>query len=247
MATSFVKEKKTEQSWDKSPAVQEEKQLATPAQGSPKFGLDGEFDSSDMVKPYLNIAQAVAPLCQSAGWRAGDIVLGKEYGMFRDKLDPIKIIVCKADKWFLEDLPYGTEGMPRRFKSSEEVLHAGGTVNKGSFLPALYNYILIEKPSKIFDQDFNVVTCPSFTVELDGRSFALALYNLTSTAYGGAGKTIITAAMRDPQRRTYLQEFWLSSILQKSDKFSWFSPVIKEGPKNSAGFISTLEAKLTEF
>jgi hypothetical protein len=220
--------------------------------------IEGEVDSSDYQKPYLGLAQGVG-FGVEYGWRPGDFVLGKEFGLYRpasnfDKgTDPIRAIVIRASKKFIERLPQDSAETPRIFDHLEDAKAAGlreywgtsgdKTKDRPTVEPVLRTGLLIAK-SKAFNQKGDPIDCPSFYLDLGdaGEQYAAALWSIGGTAYKAAASPIITYAKG---RKSYGFEIWLSSRAEKTEKTLYYVPVVKRGPDLSAKLVSEIEAQLS--
>lgn len=163
----------------------ESRGLALP---SPKVGMapgvQGEVDQSDLAIPSLNIVQNVGPL--SENFDGGQVLYSKEYVLDQ----PVSIIVLGIKKYFVEDLAYGDETMPKMFHREAEVFAEGGTLEWDGRTPPTYlraatALLLVrsDKHGEIMPYDFGA----------EGR-WGMAVWYLRKTSYTRAGRNIFTAA-----------------------------------------------------
>tara|TARA_R110000868_G_scaffold73521_2_gene213169 strand:+ start:4228 stop:5205 length:978 start_codon:yes stop_codon:yes gene_type:complete len=153
--------------------------------------VSGEVDTvSDLTRPRLEFVQSVGPLCEELGFTPGQIVFAKEALLWETDCVPLRIAVIAAKKRYVENLPYGSDDMPRMFNTIEEVREAGLWLEwQGNEAPPvaaiLTALILIEKPDNV-DSDL-------FTLEANDRLYAMAEWRIAGSAYKVAGRYLMTA------------------------------------------------------
>lgn len=171
--------------------VAESKSLVTAEDRGLSFsneGLDGEFTRDDIQIPGLNLVQSVGPL--SEHFTPGQMVYNKEE-VIGDKDNPVQITLLRMSKFYVEKLPYGSEVMPRKFKTEAEARAAGlvplweKQEGCGNFEPVLSCQVLIKgDPAKN----------TTWPIEFQGVPYAMARFTLRSVAYSATGKTLISAS-----------------------------------------------------
>lgn len=207
-------------------------------------GLEGEFDQSDIKIPRFSVVQAVGPLSGELGFIPGQIVYNKETIVGTVVKAPtggvlgtekLKITLLRLKKYFMEDLPYGSEERPAMFKSSDDARAAGflpvqdkkkcGPEHK-YFKPLIDADILVEG-------DASNVTFP---FNYNGTPFAIARWTLQSTAYTVVGKQFATDA--GLSLRAGLQtKFYTVSCKKEKVGANWvFVPRVQLTGLNDAAF-----------
>lgn len=156
--------------------------------------MEGDFDRSDIKIPKLNLVQSVGPLTEH--FQPGHWVFNKETDLGQV---PVEITLVKLRKYFIEDLPYGTESIPAVFDSFEQAAREGFRHNRdkwksgkggkpdteGHYVkPVLEATVLVKAPTEQ----------PSFVYERDGAFYTFALWTLQSVAYSRTATKFITAA-----------------------------------------------------
>lgn len=198
----------------------------------PMDDFEGEIDKSDLQMPKLNIAQSIGPL--SDDFPAGTVVLNKKL-VLADKGQRLTIIPVKAVKYFQEDLEYGGDDIPRKFKTVSEAKAAGLRVefdNETGLKPevkACLDLSLLIRGGEI--------QAPEFCFEHAGDKYAFALWQITSwSAYQNAAAKLLTA------RSMYLTSFnereWTLYTDKKKMKNgnSTFIPVLDAGQRTTPEF-----------
>jgi hypothetical protein len=214
-------------------AAIEERQVSTEvAVGS----IGGEIDKSDIRYPALKLAQAVGDLMNVYNRPPGELVLKNEISLWLPNQTPVSpavnISVLKAEKVFIEDKPYGSEEFPKIFKTKEAADAAGFRTEwldgeKPEVYPSLQTVVLIQGDAKTQE-------LPEFYVELGGKKYALAVWNIGGTSYKAAAVDIISES-RSSLRVSGLHSgiFALSAIKVVGAKFAYWNPRVKLIGKHS--------------
>ena len=193
----------------------------------------GEVEQSDIATPKLAVVQKVGELSEE--FPAGTILLNKRVILAKPS-EPAPITVVSAKKYYMENLPFGSETRPRVFMTKEEVDTAGLTLN--------YNFETGEKPTAKSVLDCVVLAkapegadAPEFNVTFDGERYAVAQYTIASpSAYNAVGKSLLSA------RTMYLKSFAEQEFLLSADKMKFgtnlvYVPDVKQGQRHSEEFI----------
>ena len=88
-------------------------------------GFEGEILPSEIRIPTLNVVQGVGDLADS--FRSGAIVLNKETQL-TDGGTPLEVTLLRCRKFYVENIPYGSEQRPAMYDKLQDVLKAGGTL-----------------------------------------------------------------------------------------------------------------------
>lgn len=153
--------------------------------------VSGELSFADLPFPRLQMAYGVGKLAEN--YNPGDLVLQDEY-LLAHKGEPVLFIPVKALVYWKEYLSqelWATGQKPREFLTEKEVHDAGGTtawVNGvgPTFSKALELRMLIQRPENL--------VCGLFGIQLGGKEYAPAVWNVDKTAFKTAAAPILFAA-----------------------------------------------------
>lgn len=218
-----------------SPTVTESTTLvAVPI--SLKIGaVQGEVQSSDIVRPSLNIVQAVGPL--SEDFVPGQIVVNREL-VIAEPEKPITLMVLALNRFYVENVPYDGDVQARSFQTMEQVKAAGlhtEWINdqKPPCSPAARALVAIQREDEHGLYPFS----------FDGKHYMLAEWMIRGVAFTRAGKLIITASQWNLREGLHNGSWSLSTRREKlGSNYIWI-PVLKAGPRNSpelASFFTSL-------
>lgn len=201
--------------------------LITPTQTSSiPNGMQGEFESSDIRLPRLNLIQKMSDMVNS-GFRPGDILYNKELALNK----PAEVVVVKVKKQYQQDLPYGGDVLPHVCDTLAEVREAGGTTEWGGenhYSEMAHLQLLVKAPDNLHAEYEDL-----FPYEVDGTSWAPAMFTVAKTAYKSAAKPVITAAFSTLRSGLGNGLWHLSGELKSNAMGSWFVPVMKLAGKTS--------------
>jgi len=230
MNTSFSKK-------DKEAAEKQETQaLATVESRAPTIanrnaGVDGEFKASDFLIPRINLVGKTGNL--SNNFQPGSFAFNKEI-VVGSKDAPMETIITHIQKKYIQEIPYGTDVIPKIFASQAEVEAAGGTLDitenddTDRYIPFLVLTLLVAEP-----KDKN----PVFSLEgPDKKNYALAQYNLTKSAYRGAGRQLLTDSQTVLRGGLTKGRYHVGSKLNTNSMGSWFTPTFKLSGTNNDEF-----------
>ena len=230
MKTSFSKKDKeaVEASEDKALAVAESK---SPAITNRNAGVDGEFKASDFLIPRINLVGKTGNL--SNNFQPGSFVFNKEL-VVGSKDSAMEAVITHIQKKYIQEIPYGTDVIPKIFASQAEVEAAGGTLDISEsedvdrFIPFLVLTLLVAEPKE---------KNPVFSLEgPDKKNYALAQYNLTKSAYRGAGRQLLTDSQTVLRGGLTKGRYQVSSKLNTNTMGSWFTPTFKLAGTNNDEF-----------
>lgn len=195
----------------------------TPAVSIPSAsGIEGEVSSRDLRPPRLSLVQKVGNLADS--FTPGSFVYNKDV-LLADPKDDLSVTILRFKAYYQQKLPYGTEAMPLRFDTAEEVRANGGSLTYGaeSYYDKCADIMMaIELPKGASEE-----TEAFFCNEVGGRFYALALYSATATAYGSIGVKIVTDASMVLKDGIWRGKYTLGRLLKKSPKNSYYVPTLK--------------------
>jgi hypothetical protein len=230
MKTSFSKKDKeaVEASEDKALAVAESK---SPAITNRNAGVDGEFKASDFLIPRINLVGKTGNL--SNNFQPGSFVFNKEL-VVGSKDSAMEAVITHIQKKYIQEIPYGTDVIPKIFASQAEVEAAGGTLDISEsedvdrYIPFLVLTLLVAEPKE---------KNPAFSLEgPDKKNYALAQYNLTKSAYRGAGRQLLTDSQTVLRGGLTKGRYQVSSKLNTNTMGSWFTPTFKLAGTNNDEF-----------
>ena len=176
--------------------------LANPVNLPSQF--EGEFTSADTAIPYLAICQKSGKMMDdNPGW-LGNLIYNKELDLGKS----VKAVFFRVRKYLLEDIPYGSDVIPRKFDTSAEAREAAVDVVDVAELDCL-----IEVPAA-YDGG----------VAIGASHFAPARYVVRSTAY----RATVPVLRKDLGLRLnndLTNGFYTLSVEKKTyGANSWFAP-----------------------
>lgn len=147
-------------------------------------GVTGDLGSRDIPTPWLKTAYGVGSL--STNFNPGSLVLDDTV-LIAEKGVPVKAIILAADIYWKEAIAYGSDDLPRKFKTEDQVHAAGGTTEWINDVPPTFRRaaifkLLIEKPEG--------VKCGLFARKINGKDYAIANWSVDKSGYkrkGGKG------------------------------------------------------------
>lgn len=84
-------------------------------------GLIGELDTADVIVPSLKLGQKVGKLTEDNPEWTGHFILDDHIDLGSE----CEVVVAVAVKSYLEDLPFDSPDMPKRWSTSEEAIRSG--------------------------------------------------------------------------------------------------------------------------
>ncbi len=189
--------------------------------------VSGEISRADLQVPTLKLAQRVGELGEI--FPPGTFVLNNEHAL-SDGKEPVNLVVGHWNKYYLENLEYGTDQIPRSAKNLSEVAELGGTTEWVDNAPPTWVPI-------------GVATCiiegedeSHFPFEYNDKRYAMALWTMRNTAYKRAGRVIMTAAAYNLKKGLEYGSWELSSKLETMGKNKVYVPTIKTSGRNDEEF-----------
>jgi hypothetical protein len=239
--TSFVK-KPTDtvdaEIIDNAPVVQEEQPLAKPTQTA----FVGDWKATDKRFPRLNLVQKVSDSELVQNYGIGSFTLNKEVKLSDGS--PISVVFLIGMKDYIQKLPFGSGESPAIFRTEQEVIDAGGSMNWKDkdtdhfFQRRAHLEFAVKAPEGLSEKDLAL-----FPYELGDDSYALVVYTVASSAYTSVAVELVTLCERNKVMRKGQQygSLLLSSKDTKSQGKSWKTPVIKFDGENSPELVKFLE------
>lgn len=192
--------------------------LATVASGN--SAMQGEFTTSDLRLPRINLVQKMSELAES--FKFGDVVFEKTMRVGGLE-NPLPFTVLRLVKQYQQDLPYGSEEMPQVYNTSEEVRAAGGSVVRGApnyFSEIAHIQMAIAAPEEIDEEMLDF-----FPYSNNGKSWAKAVMTVSRSAYSTLAKPLITHGFNTLRDGFHNGLFELHVDLKKSAKGNYVVPV----------------------
>lgn len=203
------------------PAKQERQELAPlPQPTGVPAGIEGELERSDIKLPRINLVQKTSELFNH-GFRHGDIVYNREIALAK----PCPVVVVRLKKQYQQELPYGGDAIPHVCDTLQEVREAGGSIEWGAenrYSELAHMQLLVQAPDNIPDELADL-----FPYEIDGKSWAPAMFTVAKSAYKSAAKPVITAAFNSLRGGLGNGLWHLTSETKKNAMGSWETPVMK--------------------
>lgn len=195
-------------------------------------GFEGEILPEEIRIPTLNIVQGVGDLADS--FRSGAVVLNKET-LLSDGGTPLGLTLLRCRKFYVENLPYGSEQRPALFDKLQDVLHAGGTLEwlndtPPTFQTVLQCQVLLERPEGAGGE---------FPYSYAGEDYAMALWTLRGMAFSRVGRSLLTfiAQLVNHGQPLYCARWMLTTTREKlKNKNTVAVPVLRNSGRNTPEF-----------
>ena len=198
---------------------------------------EGEFSSRDIQWPGLSLVTKTSADAEIYG--VGAWLVGKETPVGK-YTEPLKVIAVKIQKAYQEQIPFGTGARARIFRTAEEVLQAGLSLEWGSEARAaevLGIRFWLPQPEG--------VDAPHvFTLEGPEGYGAIVKFFAARTTYGTVGKALISAS------QTFLRKdrgglpsgVWeMTATKEAKNGNTWLLPRLKPAGKTSDALVSFLK------
>ena len=201
--------------------------------------LHGELQGSDFSYPKLKLAQNVGPLFE-AGFSPGDIVFNDEIILWQEGCESVELTIISALKQFVEDLPYGSDEMPRIYKTLAEaendglVTTWGDNGEKPDVLAQLVCLVMIRLPEGVDPTGFD---------EIGDGMYALAIWRIAGASYKQLMKTITNALKTRLRGGLHTGTFKLTAQKVKGKVNTFWVPTLSPGEMNSEEFTEILAAR----
>lgn len=177
--------------------------------------LAGEFTRTDVATPYLSLGQKTGKLTDEHPEWMGKYVYDKA-----DLLgDQIRVVVAAITKRYEEDLPFGTEEIPRRYDTKAAADAEGVQVRDVADID-----LLIEVEG---------VPAEKATIEVDGKAYAPARYTVRSSAYGAMVKILLKDYSGWLKGNFHNGHYLIGTEKRTGPKGSWFVPRLKPDGQTS--------------
>lgn len=209
---------------------------------SPVVGLQGDFQSSDIKLPRLNLVQKTSEAV-NLGIKPGTVIF-KAGENILELQAPVNATILGLRKQYQQNLPYGDERTPEVYDTAEEVRAAGGSLTWGSenhFKEIAHVQVLFEAPANASEEERDL-----FPYEFKGNSYALAMMTLAGSAYTNGAKPIITAMLSYLRGKHWTGKWALVSELKKDARNSWYVPIFKQNGRHDEEFAEFARSLMSE-
>jgi len=218
-------------------------ELAAPGQFDDS-GLGGEWGNEDLNIPYLSLVNKTGNL--SDHFTPGTFVFNKEV-VVADGKTPIEITVLTAQKYYVEDIPFDPDILPKRFFRLEDARAEGYSLEweaEKRVKPCAALTILVPVPMEygifMVPENVAVEVAKQAAAKLRGdpvTSYAKAAMICQGGAFKSVGKPVATAGLTGHLRDGLHKGGWsLTSELRSNNKNSWYAPVIRANGRHPAAF-----------
>lgn len=166
--------------------------------------FEGEFTAADMRIPYLAICQKSGKMMDENPDWLGQFIYDKAAALGKK----ITVVFFKVRKFYLEDLPYGSDGIPQKFNTVAEAREAGV-----DFVDVAELDCLIEVPAGFDGAD-----------EIEGKFYIPARYTVRSTAYAATVKILVKDVSLRLKGNLASGIYTIDVEKKTNGSNSWFAP-----------------------
>jgi len=189
--------------------------------------VSGEICKSDLQIPSLKLVQQVGDLGEL--FTPGSFVLNNEHSV-SDGTAEVTITVAHWNKYYIENLEYGTDQTPDTAKTMQEVVKKGGTTEWQGKTPPTWTPVGVATCIVEGKDDLH------FPFAYEDKQYAISLWTMRNTAYRRSGRVIMTAAAYNLKTGLEYGNWKLTSKRETLGKNKVFVPVLKTGGRNSDEF-----------
>lgn len=202
------------------PVQEQPKQTQAVAQYNPTAQLQGEFNSQDIAIPYLNLAQKTSNAVDENPELLGQWIFDKIHALGTS----VRVVLVRMTKRYEEDLPYGSDEIPRRYNFAEDARKEGVHVRDVADIDLLIETELKGETPKEFG-----------AFRLEKKDYIPARMTVRSSSYGTTVK-IFVKDMGGWLGNDLSSGFYqLHSEKRKGPKGSWYVPKPAADGKVSEG------------
>jgi hypothetical protein len=186
-----------------------------------------------MATPDLTIVGKTSKVFDIHPEWMGQWLYDKEYPLGTE----LRVVFIRATKWFVEDLPFGTQQVPQRFARMADARAAG--FNEATLKDTAELDLLIEVNAAA-----EGVSDLAHIIEGD-KGYILARYSVQSTAYGKTA-SILAKDMGGFLKGNLINGFYQMVTQSKtSPKGTYFIPILKTDGKTSDGLKQQIVERLS--
>lgn len=212
----------------------EDTAVGSPIAAGPLGSIDGEVTARDMAIPYLTLVQKQGKLFDSMPDSLGNFVYDKQL----DLGDEVEVVFLRATKYYLQDIEYGSQEIPRRWTSSAAYRAEG--FNDSQVKEAADLDLLVAVP-----QEGNEAIGELTTIESGGKWYLPARYTVRSTAYGKTFSILVRDRSGWLKGSLLNGSYKLGSERRTNPETSWFVPNLSPGEKTTLDLRDTVLAALS--
>lgn len=231
---------------DRTVATRAKNNMPPAVQHKGKDDMFGEWLPGDSKLPRLNIVQKSSSAEEMLeNFDLGDLVFARKIKL-ADPKTPITLIAVLGGKDYQQKVPFG-EGMGVVYKTAQEVLDNGGTLNWSKeavadqiyFQSRAHFQLAVKAPEGLSDEDLNY-----FPFENEGQRWAMAIFTVASSAYTSFAKEIETLRRHNLIMMNGLTSGELAVTTLKKSKpgQEWYVPVPKLVKANSPELIKFIDS-----
>lgn len=205
--------------------------------------FDGELQQDDFSLPYLKIVQ---PTGESSGKFSpgslivGDVLLAQANIKPDQFTDPVKLIMLRLEKNYVEWTDFASKIRGRRVKTEKEVTALGGVVTDQTHINNGWNRELRCNVLVLAESD--EAKAGANISDPFGNSYIMALWTLTRSSYSVA-KKIITASATILKKGSHTWTWEVRARKEKYGKGLVYIPtctLLKENDKNLVAWLEGL-------
>lgn len=205
--------------------------------------MHGDFNHDDVRLPRINLIHKTSKEEAVAKFGIGSFVLNQELKL-SDGKTAIECTAMQFAKDLIQKLPFESVEQPKVFKTEDEVIKAGGSLNWADkdggnfFIPRGHIQLIVPMPEGT-DEAGEAL----FPYEFNGVNYAMAILTVSSSAYTSAGKELATLRANNKVMRKGLRygKLLLTSEGRKNANFSWVVPVLKFNGENTPEYVEFFE------
>lgn len=215
-------------------AVAEDQTLAL----SSDLGVDGDWDTSDIAIPYLSIIQKTS----ESPFPKGNIIWNRDHVIHALGEKPMTVVFLQIRKEYVEDLPFGSDVKPRRFRSKHDAEAAGlydkrvAAEGDPTYKPECVCLVLVPVPIEYSITPFELLP-EEFRID-EKTGWARALWYVRGAGFYNVAKPVATAVTSGHLRDGVFHGKWaLSTEYRTFGKNSTYLPKLRAtGRVSDEGF-----------
>ena len=168
--------------------------------------FEGEYSAADIRPPYLSLCQKSGNLMDEHPEWLGQFIHDKAVALGTS----INVIFFKISRYYLEDLPYGSDSIPQKFYKIADARAAGvETINAADL------DMLVEVPA-----DYDLAE------EVDGKKYVAARYTVRKTSFAPLINILGKDLSFAKNNRASLL-YALVSVKKTNGSNSWYAPTLR--------------------
>ncbi len=213
---------------------EEETAVGAPISATPLGAIDGEVTARDMAIPYPTLVQKQGKLFDTMPDALGNFVYDKQI----DLGDEIEVVFLRATKYFVEDLPFESKEIPKRWSSS--AMYRAEGFNDSQIKEVADLDLLIAIP-----QEGNEALGELTTIEHGGKWYLPSRFTVRSTAYGRTFSILVRDRSGWLKGNLLNGSYKIGTERKSNADSSWFVPTMNPGEKTTEEFREIVMAALS--